>query len=61
MEKTTTIVLIIVTVCAAALFSVMTYFGHQDNNRQKEVIETCIQSGGEPEIYREQFIGCRRG
>jgi len=36
--------------------------GHEDNNREKQLVTVCIQSGGEPiyENRNESMRGCDR-
>ena len=61
MEKNTSVVFVVGIMFASAVLGIVTYLGHEDNNRQKQVVEQCIQVGGEPQFYRGEFIGCPRG
>lgn len=60
MEKATAVVVSIGIVCAAALMLGLSMMGHEDNNRQKQVVIECIHAGGNPQFEDEQFLGCER-
>lgn len=61
MEHNTTVFAVVGVICATILLITLSVFGHEDNNAQKQLIGLCIQSGGEPQLEDEDFIGCTRG
>lgn len=50
------------TVITGIVLGVGIYLSHEDNNREKQLVTACIQSGGEPmyENRNEAMRGCDR-
>jgi len=62
MENSTASVMALGIIVLGVILGVAIQVGHEDNNREKQLVTVCIQSGGEPiyENRNESMRGCDR-